>query len=93
MYRKSFPEQPPVLLGVGILFGACTLVAFWPLFLALAVVGGICFVGYKVGVGWDRRHIEAQRHRQALAYHADYEHWLLMQGHPAGTFGQWPPAC
>ncbi|MCW2652955.1 MAG: hypothetical protein JWR32_3931 [Mycobacterium sp.] len=40
MYRQSFPEQHPILLGVGILFGAFMVAAFWPLFLALAVLAG-----------------------------------------------------
>lgn len=94
LYRKSWPERHPALLGVGILFaaciigvgilfGACAVTALWQLFPILALIGGL-------GLGACRVLIERWR-RADLAYHADYEHWLLMQGHPAGTFGRYPP--
>lgn len=37
----KFMSQHPVLTGFGILFGAASVVAFWPLFLAAAVLTGI----------------------------------------------------
>ena len=52
MYRKPWPERHPVLLGfvvlfaaftigVGILFGACAITAFWQLLLVLGISGGL----------------------------------------------------
>ena len=45
MYRKSFAEQHPILLSFGILFGAAFLVALWPVFLAVVLLGG---TGYLI---------------------------------------------
>jgi hypothetical protein len=98
MYRKSFAEQHPVLLGVGILFCACFVAALWWLFLALAVLAaiGVGVAGICVGVLCLARYAERQnqlryRRRAELASHADYEHALLLRGDPRGTFGQFPP--
>jgi hypothetical protein len=65
--------------------GACALVAFWPLFVTLAVVG--LLRGLQGGIGFDKSRIEAQQRRQSLLAHARYEHWLLMQGIPQKRLG------
>ena len=94
LYREPWPERHPVLLGfgvlfaaftigVGILFGACAITAFWQLFLVLGISGGL-------GLGV-RPVVMERRRREDLSYHADYEDWLLRQGHPAGMFGRYPP--
>jgi hypothetical protein len=92
MYRKSWPEQHPVLTGVGILLGACFVASLWWLFLTLGVLAGIGYGAYKLAMGWDKRRIEGQQRRQALLAHADYEHWLWMSGDSRGFYGQYPPA-
>ena len=102
MYRKSFAEQHPILLSFAVTF-ACALVvavsfagalvvAQWPIVLALAPLGGTGYLIYAAAAATQRynRYQAAQRH--ALAARADYEHWLLSLGHPAGVYGRFPPA-
>jgi hypothetical protein len=91
-YRKSFAEQHPVLLGVGIVLGACTVAALWPLFLALTVIGGIGWLAYWLLM---RSDTETQRHRAHQAERqarAAYEHHLWLHGDPRGFYGRYPPA-
>jgi len=40
MYRRSFPGQHPIVLGLGILFGLGVVVTYWPVFLALGMRAG-----------------------------------------------------
>lgn len=82
----------PVYIGVVILFGAGFIMAY-PLasiFVLLVVAAGIGFVRWMIRL--DKQGWEHIRQRQALIAHADYEHWLIMNGDNRGVFGQYPPA-
>lgn len=35
----------------------------------------------------DKRHVTLAQ----IRWRADYEHWLLLHGHPAGTYGRYSP--
>jgi hypothetical protein len=91
-YRKSFAEEHPILLGLGIIFGMAAVVAWWPLFLTLGVLAGFGYAAYRIGVSYREQRTAQQAYRRALAAHADYEHHLWMQGNPIGFYGQYPPA-
>jgi hypothetical protein len=90
MYCKSFAEQHPILLSFGILFGAAFLVALWPVFLAVALLGGTGYLICAAAAVTQRYNAHHAARRQALAARADYEHWLLSRGHPAGVYGPVP---
>lgn len=78
----------PVLL-VSALVLAAGLAATYPPLLALPVLAAAAWWGTQA---YDRRHHTRTAHKRMLAAHADYEHWLLTHGHPAGVYGQFPPA-
>jgi hypothetical protein len=46
--RKSWVERHPVGFAFGILFGCAAVVAWWPLFLALAIISGIGYGAVRV---------------------------------------------
>jgi len=92
MYRKSFAEQHPVILGVGILLGVGFVGAYWQAALFILVVVAVCFGLWRWNVASDKRSREQIQHRQALVARADYEHNLWTQGNPIGFYGQYPPA-
>jgi flagellar motor component MotA len=91
MYRKSFAEQHPILLGVGIILGACTVAALWQLFLILAIVG-LGYGAYRLANAWNKGRQSGQQRRAQLTARADYEHRLWMGGDPRGFYGRYPPA-
>jgi hypothetical protein len=93
MYRKSFAEQHPVLLGAGILLGICFVVALWPLVLTLAIIGGLGWLGWWAFKQFNTEQQAQRRYRAELQARADYETWLWRQGDPRGTFGRYPPAA
>ena len=91
-YRKSFAEQHPVILGVGILLGVGFVGAHWQAALFILAVVAVGYGLWRWGVALEKRSREQIQLRQALVAHADYEHHLWTQGNPIGFYGQYPPA-
>jgi Flp pilus assembly protein TadB len=83
----------PILLGCGILLGAATVVAFWPVFLTATILTAAGYGLYRWTLRYDHRYQLARIHREGLAARAAYEHHLLMAGHPAGIYGRYMPYC
>lgn len=78
----------PALLTAIVVFGAA-LLAYYPLLLIPTLGAPLLWYGTQ---WWDRRYqTQAARKRSVIA-RAEYEHWLLTHGHPAGTYGAYPPA-
>jgi hypothetical protein len=89
IHRRSFAEQHPILLGLGILFGLGVVVAYWPVFVAVGVAFGVA-LGARATV---RRHRRRQHVHAAIAARADFQHAAVMRGDLwRGTFGQYQPA-
>ena len=89
MRHRSFAEQHPILLSLGILFGIALVITCWPVFLAAGVAYGV-FVAARAAV---RRHRRRQCAHAATAARAEYEHAAIMRGDAwLGTFGQYQPA-
>ncbi|BCI54954.1 hypothetical protein NIIDNTM18_42320 [Mycolicibacterium litorale] len=89
---SRFATQHPILLVVGVILGCASLIAFWPIFLGLALVAALAGLLYKVSTEYDKNSLDAARRRRTLAAHADYEHHALAYGDPRGIYGQYPPA-
>lgn len=88
MMRQSWCEQHPVLLGLGVVLGTAAVAAFWPVVLATVVGYGLFRVAAAAEAGGQLRRVQ----RKELLARADYEHWLLGNGYPAGVHGRFPPA-
>jgi O-antigen ligase len=89
IHRRSFAEQHPILLGLGILFGVAFVITYWPVFLATAIAYG----AYLTARAAVRSHRRQMRVHAAIAVRADYEHAAIMRGDTwRGTFGQYQPA-
>lgn len=88
----KFWAAHPVLLGVCILLGVGLFGAYWQAALVILAVVAVCYSGCRWMVWLDRRSREQIRRRQALVEAADYEHQLVLLGHPGGVFGRYPPA-
>jgi hypothetical protein len=89
MRHRSFAEQHPALLGLGILFGVAFVITYWPIFVAAAIAYGV-FVAARGAV---RRHRRRQQVHAAIAARADYEHAAIVRGDAwRGTFGRYEPA-
>jgi hypothetical protein len=58
-----------------------------------AVLGGVSYVIYRFGIGFDKRRAIERQRRSALAAYADYEHHLWMLGDSRGFCGRYPPAA
>lgn len=91
MMRQSWCEQHPVLLGLGIVLGTAAVAAFWPVVLATVVLGGVGYGLYRVAAAAEAEGQLRRVQRKELLARADYEHWLLGNGHPAGVHGRYPP--
>jgi hypothetical protein len=89
MRHRSFAEQHPLLLGLGILFAVAFVITCWPVFVAAAIAYGV----YLTARAAARCHRRRQWVHSAIAARADYEHWALMAGDEmTGLFGRFPPA-
>jgi hypothetical protein len=89
MYRRSFAEQHPVILGLCVLFGVAFVIAYWPVFVAAGIAYG-AFLDARTAV---RRRRRRQGEDAAIAARADYEHTALMCGDAwRGTSGRYEPA-
>lgn len=89
IYRRSFVEQDPVLLGVGIVVALAAVVAFWPVFLAAGIVAGAVWAGRAAHT----RRATRRRQLAGIAARADYDHAAIMRADAwRGTFGS-IPAC
>jgi hypothetical protein len=87
--RRSFAEQHPILLCLGILFGVAFLITYWPVFVALCVAGALVVAGRAA----HRRSLERARRRAEIARRAEYEHAAILRGDAwLGTFGQYQPS-
>ncbi|MGH3956499.1 MAG: hypothetical protein ACRDTI_20935 [Mycobacterium sp.] len=85
---KAWASEHPGWAALLALFGAGTLITY-PALIVFLVAAGVIVGGSLIG-GWGLA--RRRDHRAALAARADYEHAALMAGHPAGTFGRYPPA-
>jgi hypothetical protein len=89
MRHRSFAEQHPVLLALGVLFAVAFVFTYWPVFVAAGVAFGL-FLAARAAV---RRHHLRQWEHAAIAARADYEHAAIMRGDVwRGTFGRYEPA-
>lgn len=62
-----FRAEHRVLFGVGIVLGVGLVGTFWQAFLVLAVLAGVAYLLYRLGVGYDDRQAVERRNRRALA--------------------------
>lgn len=87
----KFLAEHPILFGVGVLLGVGFVGAYWQVFVFVCLAGAAGYGLWRGGVALDNRSRGQIRRRQALAANADYEHHLLLNGHPGGTYGRFPP--
>ena len=78
----------PVVLTLSVVFGAALLAAH-PILLIPTLLAPALWYGTQ---WWDRRYQTRAAYKRMMCARADYEHWLLAQGHPAGVHGSYPPA-
>jgi di/tricarboxylate transporter len=89
IHRRSFAEQHPILLGLGILFAVAFVITYWPIFVAAGIAYGV-YLTARAAVGSHRRR---QCVHATIAARADYEHAAIMRGNNwRGTFGRYQPA-
>jgi hypothetical protein len=88
MYRRSFAEQHPVILGLCVLFGVAFVIAYWPAVIAAGIAYG-AVLGARTAVRCRRRR---QWEDAAIAARADYEHTALMRARAGAGSGRWKDA-
>jgi hypothetical protein len=89
MRHRSFAEEHPILLGLGVLFAVAFVITYWPMFVAAGIAYCV-FLGARAAV---RCHRRRQWAHAAIAARADYEHAAIMRGDNwRGTFGRYQPA-
>lgn len=83
-----FLAQHPVMLCAALIL-TVGMVAAYPWLLIPLAMAPTAWYGTRT---YDRKYQARATHQRMLNAHADYEHWLTTNGHPAGMYGQYPPA-
>lgn len=81
----------PGLLAAVLILGVGFMGAYPLQTLTIAAACGCFYALWRWFVWLDRRSHDIIKRGQMLAWDADYEHWMTMQGHPVGTYGRYSP--